>query len=54
MKRALGAVLLAMGAASFALASPVGVPEVDPGSFASALALISGAVLVMRGRRGRG
>lgn len=52
MKRALGTVLLAMGMASFAFATPV-APEVDPGSFVSALTLLSGAVLVIRGRRSR-
>lgn len=50
MKKALGTILLAIGVAPFAFAQRL-APEVDPGSFASALALISGAVLVMRGRR---
>jgi len=45
----LGGVLLliGMGGAAFANA----VPEINPASAGSALALISGAVLVMRGRR---
>lgn len=44
-----GMMLLVIGAsgAAFALA----VPEIDPGSGASALALLAGAVLVVRGRR---
>ena len=35
--------------ASFAV--PVPVPEIDPGMGAGALALISGAILVIRGRK---
>jgi hypothetical protein len=50
MKRALGTFLLAVGVAGFALAGTPAVPEVDPGSFASVLALISGTLLVVRGR----
>ena len=54
MKRVVGAILMAISVASFALAAPpTVVPEVDPGSFASALALLSGVVLVVRGRRSR-
>jgi hypothetical protein len=45
----LGGVLLLVGMGSAAFASPV--PEINPASAGSALALISGAVLVMRGRR---
>jgi hypothetical protein len=41
--------LLLMGMASFAGATAV--PEISPASAGSALALISGALLVMRGRR---
>jgi hypothetical protein len=48
MKRAVGLALLFIGASSFALAS---VPEVSVGSAGSAIALLSGAVLVIRGRR---
>jgi hypothetical protein len=33
------------------VASAVPVPEIDPGSGMSALALLSGAVLLFRGRR---
>jgi hypothetical protein len=39
--------LIGMGSAAFANS----VPEINPASAGSALALISGAVLVMRGRR---
>ena len=46
----LGSLLLLIGAASAAFASSA-VPEISPASAGSAIALISGAVLVMRGRR---
>jgi hypothetical protein len=32
---------------------PVSVPEMDPGSIASALMLLSGGLLILTGRRGR-
>ena len=46
----LGSILLLIGMGSMAFAS---VPEVSPASAGSAIALITGAVLVMRGRRKR-
>jgi hypothetical protein len=49
MSKTLGMMLLMIGVAGTALATAV--PEIDPGSGASALALISGALLVARGRR---
>jgi len=39
--------LMGMGSAAFATA----VPEISPASASSALALVSGALLVMRGRK---
>jgi hypothetical protein len=45
----LGCVLLFIGVGSAAFATVV--PEINPASAGSAIALISGAVLVMRGRR---
>jgi hypothetical protein len=47
----LGSILLliGMGSAAFAIVAP----EISPASAGSAIALISGAVLVMRGRRKR-
>src|ERR1022692_1915418 len=48
MTRMVGMMLLLIGAAGFAMANPV--PEIDPGSAGSALALLSGALLVVRGR----
>jgi hypothetical protein len=52
MKKLLGMALILIGTAAVAMASqaPVG-PEIDPGSAASALALLAGAALVIRGRR---
>jgi hypothetical protein len=41
--------LLLMGIAG--ATPPVGAPEIDPASGASALALLSGALLVFRARR---
>ena len=44
-----GMMLLLVGSAGFAMATAV--PEIDPGSATTALALVAGAVLVIRGRR---
>jgi hypothetical protein len=43
--------LLLLGAASFALAAPVAAPEIDGASASSAIALLSGSLLVLRARR---
>ncbi len=43
-----GMILLVVGMSGVALA---GVPEIDPGSGVSALALLSGALLVIKSRR---
>ena len=40
--------MIGVGGAAF---GRVGVPEISPASASSALALVSGLVLVMRGRR---
>ena len=45
----LGMTLLLIGMGSAAFATPV--PEISPVSAGSAIALIAGAVLVIRGRR---
>ena len=50
MRKVLGFMLLLAGAASFAMATPP-TPEVGVGSAGSAIALLSGALLVFRGRR---
>ena len=42
--------LLVIGVSGVALAAPP-VPEIDPVSGASALALLAGAVVLVRGRR---
>lgn len=49
MTKYIGFALLLIGSAGAALATPV--PEIDPGSGMSALALLSGALLVIRARR---
>ena len=50
MMKFLGFTVLLMGAAGFAMAGSV-APEIDPASGAAALALLSGGLLVLRGRR---
>jgi hypothetical protein len=47
--RIVGMMLLLLGLAGFAMAEPVLAPEINPGSTADALALLSGAVLLIRG-----
>jgi hypothetical protein len=47
--RIIGMMLLLWGLAGFAIAEPLLVPEINPGSATTALALLSGAVLVIRG-----
>ncbi len=42
--------LLVIGASAFAMGVPA-VPEISAGSAGSAVALLSGALLVIRGRR---
>ncbi len=51
MNKALGMMLLLVGVSSFAMAATVAVPEIGAGSVGSAVALVSGALLVIRGRR---
>ncbi len=52
MTRFLGIALLSIGMSTvgFALDLPDVAPELDPGSAVSALALLSGSVLVLRAR----
>ena len=50
MQKIVGMMLLIAGASQFAMATPA-VPEIGVGSAGSALALLSGAMLVIRGRR---
>ena len=49
--KSVGILLLLVGLSSFAFAGGGSVPEVSPASGVAALALVSGAVLVIRGRR---
>lgn len=51
--RTIGLLVLLAATGSAALACGVAVPEVDSASAIGALALLTGAVLVIRGRRGR-
>ena len=51
MKKTIGMFLLFAGAATLALADVVATPEISPASAGSALALVSGALLIYRGRR---
>ena len=54
MNKTVGMILLLLGVVSVAVAggnSPFPAPEIDPGSAVSALTLVSGALLVIRGRR---
>jgi hypothetical protein len=52
MTKTLGMLLLLIGSCALALAlDDIGVPELDAGSAGSALALLSGALLIIRGRR---
>jgi len=50
--KTIGLVMLLVGVAGFAVAGTApSVPEIDSASAAGAIALLSGAVLVIRGRR---
>ncbi len=49
--KVLAIVLLFVGVAGLALAQPAPAPEIDPGSAGTALALLSGALLVARARQ---
>jgi hypothetical protein len=51
MRRIIGMALIMAATAAIVLAAP-GVPEIDPGSATGALALLAGAALLIRGRRG--
>ena len=42
-------ILLGIGVQALALGTPA--PEIDPGSAASAVAILAGAIVVFRGRR---
>ena len=50
MQKLLGVILLLVGTSGAAMASPP-TPEISPASGGSAIALLAGALLVVRGRR---
>lgn len=50
LTKAAGMILLGIGVASLAVAQ-VRAPEIDPASGINAIALLSGAVLLIRGRK---
>ena len=49
MQKSFGFILILIGAPLAAVASPV--PEISPASGVSAIVLLSGAILMIRGRR---
>ncbi len=51
MKTFIGLTMLLAGVASLVFAGATAVPEISPASGVGALALVSGALLVIRGRR---
>ena len=51
MFKAAGMFLILVGVASLAMADIVTVPEINAGSASSALALLCGAILIIRGRK---
>ena len=52
MRRTVGMALIMIASAAIALAQVTnGAPEIDAGSATSALALLAGAALIIRGRR---
>jgi hypothetical protein len=51
MQKVFGMMLLVIGASTFAMGSVAAVPEIGVGSAGSAVALLSGTLLVIRGRR---
>jgi hypothetical protein len=54
MARILGSLLLFAGASTVAMASTTpSVPEIDAGTAVTALVLLSGGLLILRGRRKR-
>jgi hypothetical protein len=49
--KSVGIVFLLVGFSTFAFAGFTSAPEISPASGVAALALVSGAILVIRGRR---
>jgi hypothetical protein len=53
MMKTTGTILLLMGMAGFAFAGHIATPEIDAATGVGALTLLSGALLVIRGRKKR-
>ena len=51
MQKAINIIILGLGASAAMFAATV--PEIDPGSGASALTLLAGAILLVRSKTGR-
>ena len=51
--KSIGMVLILVGLAGFAVAGTTAAPEISPATGVGAVALLSGAILVIRGRRKR-
>jgi hypothetical protein len=51
MRKVVSIILLGIGAGVAASAAVTAVPEIDPASAGSALALLAGTLAVIRGRR---
>ena len=51
MTKTVGMMLILLGLSGLAVAAVGVAPEIDPASASSALALLTGALLVIRGRR---
>ena len=51
MQKTLGIILIAIGTSAVAMAGTPAVPEIDATTAASGLAVLAGAVLIMRSRR---
>jgi LPXTG-motif cell wall-anchored protein len=51
MQKVLGFVLIVTAMSAVAMAGTAAVPEISPASAASGIAIVAGAVLVLRGRR---
>jgi hypothetical protein len=51
MLKTVGMIMMLLSVAGLALADIVAAPEINAGSATSALALLSGALLVIRGRK---
>ena len=53
MMKITGTILLLMGMAGFAFAGQIATPEIDAATGVAALTLLTGALLVIRGRKKR-